>query len=431
MPSEEFHNTHQESQRPLQEDTVAALGEVAAQGNVDLSEQSTEVPDTAVDVSKAWDMAHAGKDDHDKAASERRDADKIIQKIEEVPAIIGDIVESQKKVDDVLRANYKDPYDSSKTYDEGENIGYQKTQHEHMTLSRPEDYDSEDPWKSKLYDEEADIATEEDRMARDQLIAIEGLNDPSKAQRYLDKIRELAAEIATTNADFTESKSYKDLLEEVAMLERWHGRDRIAPNTYDERAQRHEEWAEILHDKAPSEAYKERYGIEVITPSILVAMEDDVDDKLKAVKDAEVWFDRHFKSPDDILPESNLYGTGIDTFLSATDIYPDENARGGYRHPKQHRSYMNATSYSNGRRMRGKEHPALDVKGVADFAFTPGSPESEEYKALISDDNTTLGERNKAYAKAVKSAAKNMAVTVKLKQAFLNDIKSGRAASWQ
>lgn len=315
--------------------------------------ENIQADDDRPDASKAWDMAYGGKDERDSAARQRKRANNIEIGLTELPDTVAKLREpSEQRL--VL----------DKALTESEKSGNRDT---------PE-------WEDLL---ERDKALREDikEIIRGQNVTIQ------------NELKQLT-EAVRKGRDYDE---VIDAKKESLSINQWKANNSAEKS--DASAERLEEWAGILHDHPLSEAYKERFGLENVTPATLVKIEDEIATKQSLLDEAK--------------EEISLD--------SAEEI--------------QVPYINNPVVNSYARKLAGmgfaEDDSELQSPNIAEFAYTPGSQEYVEYKSVMGDRQASSEDRERMYKAALQQYTKNVTLDIKLKKTFLEDIKTGRANMWQ
>jgi len=187
------------------------------------------------DVEKAWDMAHAGKKDRDRAAASRERATDIEAGLSQLPDTVAELREPAEQL-----------------------VGIDR--------SRQELSSSTEKGSQAYQQSEAEI-NERDSKIWEQIDSI----IEAKLAKFESRVYEIVESIR-------EDKDFDEVTQRVEgrMSSDLHGAN-IAAEQADKDAERIEEWAGILHDHPLSEAYKERFGLDTpITPKTLVEVEHEI-----------------------------------------------------------------------------------------------------------------------------------------------------------
>ena len=201
--------------------------------NAEVPEPSDQyVTDTQVDFDKAWDMAHAGKENRDHAADSQAQSKHTYEAMLHVGEDAAELREPVKLMGD-MEEKWSGDRKSRTIKDEST---YYKTAQQVDRL-----IDSKDP-----------VVREALRVVVDQLKKGGAFKDDDFW--FKDNLKWAEDEIA--------SKSHALGFEAIDSVRK---------------AEKVERWAEVLHDLPPSDAYKERFGLnEEITPKLLAELEDEL-----------------------------------------------------------------------------------------------------------------------------------------------------------
>ena len=356
--------TINESQEPRTEDS-----QVIGQKAVESVQQTDE--GRVDDVAKAWDIAHAAKGKRDYAADLRRassDATTAIETIDAPAEVIEDaqrqiaeLDHAMRKQDDELYAVVHDNEQSTESRDKA------KEQQQQLYA---ENYEAKLPHK-KLVDELLKDENPELRRALSTLVykLKEDLRDDPTGD--ISKLRDDTKDIFLGHSERFLRESSEN----------------------DDAAERLEYWTGILHDNPPSDAYKQRFGIESVTPSELYRLERDVNRAKQEAENTRKNIDRYASS-------AHFYGTILRNTLVEYGFLSSNF------HDRDAEEYVGQTIY------------------------VPRSEEAQDYLKTLSMPNDSQ-DRSDILAQAAHKFIDKVDLPSKLKQTFLEDIQTGRAAQWQ
>lgn len=187
------------------------------------------------DVEKAWDMAHAGKGDRDRAVVSRERATDIEAGLSQLPDAVAELREPAEQL-----------------------VG--------ITRSRQELSSSTEKGSQAYQQSEAEI-NERDSKIWEQIDSI----IEAKFAKFESRVYEIVESIR-------EDKDFDEVTQRVeGRMSSDLYQANVAAEQADKDAERIEEWAGILHDHPLSEAYKERFGLDAaITPKNLVEVEHEI-----------------------------------------------------------------------------------------------------------------------------------------------------------
>lgn len=352
--AEEVH----EAEVPVEEGTdhTHSIEQNADNGHVDFSSQDTE--DGRKGNSKAWDMAHAGKEKRDTAAEWRTEASAFDSMADKKTEIVENLYGPAQE-HNVARQEY----DHKKAQQNGF-----MAEDDSLVLNARKTHD-------ELYGKAGQLDLPQLPKLRTDVIVGNAMLD--------------AAEIGSSKQEA--EVSFENSLRSEAERKR-----RGAKNP-DREAERLEQWAEILVDNPPSQAFLDKYDKRRVTARELLELENSVAAQEERNGIA-------LRETEELLSTPNIVVLGE---LNYDDL--NEDAERAFR-----RAGLNFGAVELMKRVHGDD-----------------SDEVAEWQRMQADPNTTLGQLRDLYAAAFMEGIRPLLERYKTHKAFLDDIRSGRASQWQ
>jgi len=343
--------------------------------------------DHRVDISKAWDMAEAGKEDRDTAAELRKKALELTKVPEEdrIAMVNEQAAQGEYYQSGVTRimSEYADL-----GFDEREQITNRSNPQRILDFEKAID----------------DLRTE--------------VQDETRLEKLLDFYPEGADDFVDMSIGSTGVQPKPANFDELAEAAK------KGAEFYDEYAEPREKWAGILHDSFPSKAFIEQFSLteDRLTPHLLAILEEEaIETEESAIKAIEAVQDI-LKKPAIIL--------GGDEAIDDLYLILTRTLNGHFFEGKDIHLAKNESENRDENKVIWTER-LKDGEKLTVYAFGENSPEHIKWKGLLVNPETTLQQLQQAYGDAITSMIQPGIQMSKVTSAVLSQIKNGNAALWK